>query len=55
MQLFTGTLGEAIHAALARPVDERDRLIIKDEFGSRRLSWTRIAELAERSDLPMLI
>ena len=54
-QLFTGTLDEAIHAALARAVDERDRLSIKYEFSSRRLSWTRIAELASRPDFPVLI
>lgn len=53
--LFTGVLDEAIHAALARPVDERDRLIIAYEFNSRRLSWNRIAELARRPDFPMLL
>lgn len=54
-QLFTGVLDEAIHAALARPVEERDRLVIKYEFTSRRLTWNRIAELAGRADFPMLI
>lgn len=54
-ELFRGNIVEAVYAALARPIEERPRLFISGELINGKLSWEKIAKLAERPDFPVLI
>ena len=54
-ELFRGHIADAVHAALARPEEERSRLFICCETLDRKLPWAKIVRLSERPDFPVLI
>lgn len=55
VELFQGQIGEAIHAALGRPDDERPRLYLICEKHGGKLPWGKIVSLAARSDFPVIV
>lgn len=54
-ELFRGQLGEAIHMAIARPADERSRLVIACAAHDTKLTWAKIEKLADRADFPVIV
>jgi hypothetical protein len=41
--------------ALARPVDERSRLVIACAAHDTKLTWAKIEKLADRADFPVIV
>lgn len=54
-EVSRGNVAEMISLALSWPEDEQSRLFLTIEQPSRRLSWTKIQELATRPDFPVFI
>ncbi|MBJ6122755.1 hypothetical protein JAO74_13230 [Sphingomonas sp. BT553] len=54
-EVSRGNLAEMISLAQSWPEDEQPRLFLTIERTNRRLSWTKIQELATRPDFPVFI